>query len=241
MNKKLDEKKLTIAGHLEELRKRIVYCVLLWVIVSLFLFKYIPYFYDYIKYGFLIRYLYLSPVDFLKVQLNTSLLGGLLFTIPFIVYNIWEFIKPAVKLEDRGICLISIAMGLLLFNMGLFFAVKIVIPNMLKFFMDFSERVFVSFEISRYLSFVTNTSILFGFIFEVPLLMFILGRFNLITENSIKKHRKYAVLIIFIFAAIVTPPDVISQLFMAGPLILLMEIGNVLVKLSTVFRRKKHV
>jgi sec-independent protein translocase protein TatC len=121
------------------------------------------------------------------------------------------------------------------------FAYFVVIPTMLVFFMGFqTDGIKPMISFSSYLSFILSTISTFGIIFELPILMVLLSQFGILQVSFLKKNRKFIILIIFVLAAILTPPDVISQVILAGPMILLTETGILLASLTEKKKRKKE-
>lgn len=123
--------------------------------------------------------------------------------------------------------------GLLLFIFGSAFAAIVVVPSVLAFFLSFaSDKVKPMLDLGNYVSFVFGIVIPFGLVFQLPLTMAALARVGVLAPASLAKHRRVAIVVIFIVAAVLTPPDVISQLMMAGPLLVLYELGVILAKVA---------
>jgi twin arginine-targeting protein translocase tatC len=239
MNKKNDQKILTISGHLAELRTRLIICVLAWLGVAVLVFSKVKLIYHYIQYGYIMEYLYLSPSDYMGVSLDTAFSVALVIIFPLIVFHIWRFVEPAVEMKNRRQWRIMIFFGVVLLYIGGVFSFFIVVPNMLQFFITFSDSTSkLQFEMQKYLHFVLSTTLIFGLIFEVPLMMTLLAQLGLLHLETIQRYQKYIIVFIFVFAAIVTPPDALSQILMAIPLLLLVQLGTFLVKLV---ERRKNV
>jgi sec-independent protein translocase protein TatC len=141
--------------------------------------------------------------------------------------------------EKRTIIPLLIFMNLLFF-LGMAFSYYIVFPYALKFFMGFeTETLQPLFTISRYISFVVAFLISFGAVFQVPVVFWFLGRIGLISSQFLRKKRKFAILVMAVLSAVITPPDIFSQLLMIAPLLVLYEIGVILVRLTERQRRRK--
>jgi sec-independent protein translocase protein TatC len=135
--------------------------------------------------------------------------------------------------KEKRYILFSLLLGSIFFITGVTFAYFVVVPTMIVFFMGFQiEAIKPMISFNSYLSFVLSTIFTFGAIFELPILMVLLSRFGILKVSFLKQNRKFIILIIFILAAILTPPDVISQIILAGPMILLSEIGIFLAGLA---------
>ncbi|MGD9566982.1 MAG: twin-arginine translocase subunit TatC [Sedimentibacter sp.] len=226
-NEQKNEKNLTVVEHLTELRKRLIYSsiVLLAAIAVTYNFSEIIVKHI-VEIGGNINFVFIAPAELLMSYIKISVIGGFVVSGPFLMLQIWLFVSPGLtKIEKRTIAA-SLFIGGIFFIIGVVFAYIIILPIMLQFFMGFQiEQIEEMISFSNYLSFVINTLLSFGIIFELPIIMVILTKFHILKVSFIKKNRKYTILIIFIIAAILTPPDVITQTLLAGPMILLFEIG----------------
>ncbi|THB69879.1 MAG: twin-arginine translocase subunit TatC [Desulfovibrio sp.] len=159
---------------------------------------------------------------YLKVSLVTGILG----TSPYIFYQFWGFISPGLYAEERKLLIpIAFCSGLF-FTGGALFGYFIVFPFICDFFAGLSNEVItLTPKMSEYFSFSVKLLFAFGLVFELPLVIFFLSRLGLVTARWLRKNRKYAILLCFVTSAVLTPPDMISQLFMAGPLIVLYELS----------------
>jgi sec-independent protein translocase protein TatC len=162
---------------------------------------------------------FMAPV---KVAFFAALLG----TMPWLLYQAWAFVAPGLYRSEKRLALPILISALVLFYSGCAFAYFLVLPGMFKFLSFFaSEAVVLNADPSSYLDFVTVISLAFGLSFELPVALVILVALGLITPKQLREWRGYAVVAIFILAAVVTPPDVISQLLLAIPLCILYELG----------------
>lgn len=224
------EKKLTLTGHLEELRKRIIISAIFFILSASLSFTFAETIIrDMIEVGKDIEFVFISPSELLMVNVRIAIIGGFLLSSPFLITQIWMFVSPGLTNKEKRLIASAIGLGGMFFALGVLFSYFIVIPTMLIFFMGFQLDVvqpMISFN--NYLGFIVNTVIAFGIIFELPIVMILLTKFGIVKIEFIKKNRKYIILAIFIVAAIITPPDVISQLLMALPMIVLTEIGILL-------------
>ena len=168
-----------------------------------------------------------------------TFIAGLILTIPYILWEIWKFIAPALKPSElkyaRGFVLVASA----LFLIGVAFAYFIIVPWTVNFLNDFKmskTQINNLLNVSSYVSTVTTLVVWMGVIFELPMVTFILTSIGLISASFLRKYRKHAVVIVLIVAALIAPPDVASQVFISIPLYLLFEVS---IFVSKYVERKK--
>ncbi len=224
------EKNLTLTGHLAELRKRIIISAIFFLLGAFVAYGFSdPIIRDMTDLAKDIKFVFISPAELLLANFKIALIGGLIIAAPLLIIQIWLFVSPGLNKKERSYVSASILMGGVFFLIGAMFSYYMVIPTMLVFFMGFQMDIIepmISF--SSYLSFILSTVVAFGIIFELPILMILLTRFGIVKISFIKRNRKYIILAIFVVAAIITPPDVISQLLLALPMIILTEVGIIL-------------
>ena len=159
-------------------------------------------------------------------------------TSPFSFYQIWAFIAPGLYKEEKRAILPLAFFSTLFFIAGASFCFFLVFPIAFQFFMGFATDAIVPMiSVEEYLSFALKLLIAFGLVFEMPLFAYFLSRFGLLTPAFMRRQRRYAILLIFITAAILTPPDVFSQCLMAMPMLLLYEVSIYVSKVA--YREKK--
>ncbi len=229
MKKNKSDKDLTIVGHLTELRKRLIYSgiVLLAAIVVSYNFSetIVKHIVDVVPD---INFVFIAPAELLMSYIKISVIMGFVVSAPFLLLQIWIFVSPGLTKSEKRTIAVSLFIGGFFFVAGVIFSYLVILPIMIQFFMGFRiEEIEEMISFSSYLSFVINTLLSFGIIFEIPILMVILTKFHILKVSFLKKNRKYAILIIFIVAAVLTPPEVITQIMMAGPMLLLFETGVV--------------
>lgn len=170
-------------------------------------------------------------------HLKVAAIAGLFVASPYIFYQLWMFIAPGLYESERK-WMIPIALcSAIFFVTGALFGYYVVFPFGFQFFLGYATEFIKPMpSVKEYFSFSTSMLFAFGFIFELPLFMFFLARLGLVTAKSLRKYQKYAVLGSFVVAAILTPPDVVSQTLMAAPLCLLYEIG---IWVAHLFGRKR--
>ena len=170
-------------------------------------------------------------------RMYISFVAGLFVASPLIFYQVWAFIAPGLYDEEKRYIIPVALISAIFFMGGGAFCYYIVFPFAFSFFVSFSTpEIVITPKMSDYLSFVIKLVLAFGLIFEMPIFALFLSRMGLVTANMMRRFRRYAIVLIFIVAAILTPPDVLSQLLMAGPMILLYEFS---VGVAALFGRKK--
>ena len=187
--------------------------------------------------GLDLQLIFLTPSEALLANLRLAFITSATVTLPVILYQLLTLVM-AVTGKARKLALVLTAVMYILFALGLSFAYFVVLPFALNFFIGFSSADLVpNFSISRYIAFTTSFIFSFGLVFQLPVVFWFLGSLGLVTTTFLRRNRKYALLIIIIFASILTPPDIFSQVLMAIPLMLLYELGIFMVYLS--WRKRK--
>ncbi len=187
--------------------------------------------------GLDLQLIFLTPSEALLANLRLAFITSATVTLPVILYQLLTLVM-AVTGRARKLALVLTAVMYILFALGLSFAYFVVLPFALNFFIGFSSADLVpNFSISRYIAFTTSFIFSFGLVFQLPVVFWFLGSLGLVTTTFLRRNRKYALLIIIIFASILTPPDIFSQVLMAIPLMLLYELGIFMVYLS--WRKRK--
>jgi len=232
------ERNLTLIEHLTELRNRIIYMAVALVAAILLSYSFSEILVtDMIGIVPEISFVFISPAELLLSYIKIAVIIGLAVSSPFLILQIWLFISPGLEKKERRTIVFSLLFGGVFFILGAVFAYMIVLPLILEFFMGFQvEGIEEMISFNSYLSLVVNTVLSFGLIFELPSIMVIMTRFGIVRVSFLRKNRKYIILVIFVMAAVLTPPDVISQTLLALPMILLFELG---IFLSRIVERKK--
>ena len=223
--KMMDEaRELSLVGHLSELRKRLII-----IAVAVIVGTCISYYYVDLLLEILLKpagkLYYMRPTEAFFTYMKVSVVGGLVIAAPIILHQSWLFVKPALTVREKQLSnwILPVAIGL--FGIGIVFSYFLVLPAAVKFFMGFAtDELQPMFSIGQYMDFVLSFVLPFGLIFELPLILIILGYFNLITSRFLKTKRKIFILISFIIGAVISPtPDMFSQTMIALPMILLYE------------------
>lgn len=160
------------------------------------------------------------------VPLKVALMAGFLVSLPNTLYQIWAFVAPALYQNEKRLITPLILSSLTLFVMGMAFCYFLVFPMVFKFFAGMTPLgVAMATDIDKYLSFVLGMFVAFGMTFEIPIAVVLLYRMGVISQTQLQAARPYVIVAAFVIAAVVTPPDVLSQILLAVPMILLYEVG----------------
>lgn len=222
-----DNEKMPLTGHLEELRKRILVSALCIGAGFVLCFSFSEDILRFITRPIKGQLVFLAPTEAFWTNMKVGFFAGLFLTVPVILYEIWRFVAPGLHRHERKYALPFTIMAAIFFYGGLAFCTWLVLPFALNFLMTYKTAdLKPMISIGMYADFCIKFLLAFGIIFELPLVITILSRMGVVTPEFLSKNRKYAVLAAFVIAAILTPtPDIFNQLLMAGPLMVLYEIG----------------
>ena len=238
-----DEETRPFLSHLEELRKRLITCA-----IAVGVGFVISYIFAERLFQILVtpltrimpegdRLIFTNLPEMFLTYLKTAFVCGILLTAPVLFHQLWMFIAPGLYQHEKKLAIPFVVFSTILFVGGALFGYFVVFPFGFKFFLGFANEYIQALpSVKQYFSFAIKLLFAFGIVFELPVVAFFLSKMGIVTPEFLKKKRKYALLLTFVTAAILTPPDVITQLMMAGPLILLYEIGIFVARLA---RRKK--
>jgi sec-independent protein translocase protein TatC len=221
------DEKAPFLTHLEELRKRLII-----IFISIGIGFGISYSYAeeillVLKRPFPGQLVALAPTEAFLTILKVSFFAGVLLAVPVILHQTWKFVAPGLYEHEKKHTVLFVLVATLLFFAGAVFCYFAILPQGLKFLQRFAPKAIDTniFRLSDYISFVTKLLLGFGAVFELPLIMIFLTKIGVVTPESLAANRKYALLIMFVVGAILTPPDVFTQLMMAGPLYVLYEVS----------------
>ena len=239
---KSDEKQ-PFTSHLEELRRRLIACAIAvgagFVIAYIFSEKLFQILMIPLKANMPAgdRLIYTNLPEMFFTYIKCGFIGGIILASPYIFYQIWMFIAPGLYQKEKKYMLPFVFFSTVLFAGGAIFGYFVVFPFGFKFFLGFAnESIQALPSVKQYFSFSIKLLLAFGVVFELPVVIFFLTKIGIVSADMLKKKRKYAILLTFVMAAILTPPDVITQLMMAGPLLVLYELG---IFISMIAGRKK--
>jgi sec-independent protein translocase protein TatC len=219
------DKGMGFLEHLEELRKRIIYSIAA-IIVGAIIGYIIS---DYVL-NFIMKpvdnLVFLAPTEAFVTKLKVALICGIFIALPVIFYHFWRFVSPALYSHERKYIIWAVFFSSLFFFVGAGFSYFVVLPIGLRFLLSFeTEKLQATLSIANYISFIIKLLLAFGIIFQLPVVSFFLTKMKILKPRVLRKGRRVAIVLIFIAAALLTPPDVFTQLLMAGPLIVLFEIS----------------
>ena len=221
---------MSLSGHLRELRNRILVCVILLVVVFGVCLSFAPQIVTLLtdmgeRYNYV--YVYIAPQELFLVYMNVALVGAVVVCFPVLAYQIYAFCSPGLSGKERGYISGSLVAGGLCFLLGVAFAYFISLPFMLRFLIQFTGEVDVSASISiqQYVSFLLTVFVIFGLVFELPVVSVLLTGLGLVRAEWLVKGRKIMIVVIFVLAAIITPPDIVSQIMVAVPMLALYELS----------------
>ena len=167
-----------------------------------------------------------SVISPFLVPLKITLMAAFLLALPVVLYQVWAFVAPGLYMHEKKLVLPLVVSSTLLFFVGVGFCYFFVFGQVFKFIQGFAPKsITAAPDIEAYLSFVLTMFIAFGAAFEVPVIVVVLARMGIVSIEKLKGFRSYFIVLAFIVAAVITPPDVVSQLALAIPMVLLYEVG----------------
>jgi sec-independent protein translocase protein TatC len=172
----------------------------------------------------------------------TSIYAGFIIAFPYVLYQLWSFISPGLKPNERRNSRGFIVVASLLFFIGVLFGYYIVTPLSINFLANYtiSENISNEFDVSSVIAIVRSSSIASGFVFELPIIIYFLTKVGLVTPQILKKYRKYALVLVLILSAIITPPDIASQVIVAIPILVLYQV-SIYISAVVVKREKRKL
>ena len=237
----MDKKELTIIEHLVEFRKRLLAVIICFSLVFSISLLFADQVYQYITQGFSQKLIVLGPNDILWIYLRLASLMAFSLTLPYTVYQVWCFVRPALKTEEAGAIFVYIPATFLCFVGGLAFGFYFVTPSLLQVLLGLGENLFVTqLTAQNYLDFVFQTTMPLALIFELPVIIAFLTSIGLIDPGLLVSYRRYAYFILLVLAVVLTPADFISDLAMTVPLIVLYEVSIVVSKWIIKRREEKN-
>jgi len=228
-----DDGSMTLIAHLTELRSRLIKSLIAVAVGSVVGYCFI---------GDIMHYLtlpagklyYMQPSEAFFTYIKVAIVAGFLLALPVVFYQAWRFFLPALTRKERLVLGLVVPISVLLFFAGLAFSFFLVLPAGIRFFMSFGNgELEALFSVNRYFDFVISFVLPFGFVFELPLIITILGKIGILSSRFLGKYQRIVIFLSFILGAIITPtPDIFTQSMIALPMIVLYEVGYLIVRFA---------
>ena len=228
---------LTLGEHLAELRRRLIACLVVVfasfsIIMGFYIDQVMAFFTNPVRQQG-INLVYIGLGDVIIVQVKAALMCALLLTAPFLLWHIWQFVKPALYEDERKHAFLLGSVIIALFAAGVVCGFFMVFWAAVNFFVMLGQGIAQPMlSIDAYMDFLLGFVLPFGLVFELPVLCYVLGKLGLVNYEMLTKYRKHVILIIFIIAGLLTPPDVLSQVLMAVPMLVLYELGILVLRIT---------
>ncbi|MDZ7859305.1 MAG: twin-arginine translocase subunit TatC [Candidatus Krumholzibacteriota bacterium] len=212
-----------LLDHLEELRSGLISVIAVWLGVSIILWFFSDHLIDFLLAGIPLESLYFNaPAEAFMTRMKLSFIVGFLVSFPYILFRIWAFVSPGLFSSEKRVVFPFIFPSTLLFYLGVCFAYWIMIPVVLDFLIKFgTDMLSPLISVGKYFNFVGRLCFTFGIVFQLPLAIIYLVISGAVSPGKLLRQWRWVVLVIFIVGAFLTPPDPVSQLLMALPLIVL--------------------
>ncbi len=231
----IKDKEESLISHIEALRNTLIKCLAAVGILLPFMFYFSPKVLQY-----LIKILvsdnkltlnYFAPMEVFIIQIKLALLMAVIAAFPYIIRQLWEFILPALYEHERKFIRNSVFLSSLLFICGVVFCLFMILPLIIRFGMSFAgDNIQAMFGISNIINLALWLCFTFGLMFQVPLIVHLLIKWGILSYETVSSKRPYVVVILLVLAALLTPPDIISQILLFTPTYLLFELGLVFSK-----------
>lgn len=250
---------MSVLAHLGELRKRILYSAIAIAVGFTVCFNYSEYLLGWLQiplttdvhiqlaspYFYMtavkdpVKLVFLAPAEAFWMYMKIGFVAGIFLSLPFILAQVWLFIAPGLKSNEKKYALPFVFISSFMFILGALFCQYIILPFAVRFLLTYqTAQLTPMISVGNYVDFCSKFLLAFGVIFELPLVITLLAKLGIVTPQFLARNRKYAVLIAFVVAAILTPtPDAFNQVLMAGPILLLFEIGILMARI--VVRKKE--
>lgn len=218
---------MPFVDHLEEFRKRLIIVLVAHVIVTLLAFS---------QSGAILKLLmelnpqmhliFIEPSEIMIVYVEIALVMAVTLCSPLTIYHIWAFVAAGLFPNEKRLIKVALALGFVFFVLGVVFAYKIVVPMSLKFFTRIAiDEISAMISVKSYISFILSMLLAMGIVFNIPSFVYVATKLGVITPDTLKEYSKYLIVLIFIIAAVVTPPDIVSQMMMAIPMVALLQLS----------------
>lgn len=226
----MPDKELSLVEHLAELRKRIIYCLIPFVIAAICSASFAKAILNFLRFpasGLIGKLAFFSPQEVAVVYTKIAIYSGLVLTLPVILYHLWKFVSPALEEKHKESIFSFIFWASLAFFSGCLFGYFVMVPVSIKFLLNLgADELTPVISLEKYLSFVLAFILGSGAVFEIPVLIWLLTRLKLVNSVFLRRKRKFAIVTIFIIAAIITPTtDPYNMCLLALPMLILYEIS----------------
>ncbi len=228
------DREMTIIEHLEELRERLIKALLALAATTVLSLTFASRFLQFLIAPSGIKPVFLRPTEMLLTHFRVALLSGVALAMPVIVYQAVRFVWPGLRGNERTHLAVIVPGATISFVLGVAFTYSVLLPYALRYLLSFGgDLVEAKWAIAEYVTFVTTLLFWAGVIFETPLTLFFLARLRIITPQFLSQNRRYAILIIAVIAAVITPtPDPFNMGLVMVPLLFMYEVGILLAKLA---------
>ncbi len=241
----MDEKRLPLTAHLQELRKRLIFSFIAIGIGFVICYAFADTLFDVLAKPLMKimpaggSLIFTSVAEAFFTYMKLGFIAGIILASPFVLYQIWAFIAPGLYRHEKRYIVPFVLGGTLFFILGVLFGYFVAIPVGFKFLIGYATDFIKPMpSMKEYLTFSIKFLLAFGLVFEFPVVLVLLARIGIIDSKMLAKQRRYAILLVFILAAVVTPsPDLLTQVLTAIPLIGLYELS---ILLSRIFGKKKE-
>lgn len=238
---------MAITDHLSELRRRLMYAAISWLVAFLACYAFGERIFEEIAQPVRTALpegsslVFISATEPFFTILKVSALAGLVVAFPVVIWQVWMFVAPGLYGHEKRFAIPFVLISSLCFGAGTYFGFSLVFPTIFSFLVNYGTAVSgveAMLSMGAYLTLATRLLIAFGLVFELPIVIFFLARMGIVDHIWLAKNRKYALLLAFVIGAALTPPDVISQISIAVPFVVLYEVGIIVARL---FGKKKEV
>ncbi|MEG0295333.1 MAG: twin-arginine translocase subunit TatC [Clostridium sp.] len=232
-------KKQSVMDHLSELRKRLMIIAVVTLLSTLLCYQFVDKIVQLIlnlNQG--VNLVYIAPAELFIVYIKLAITFGIVLSSPITLTQIWIFISKGLFKKEKIYIVISLIFGIVFFIGGVLFCYSVVLPITLSFFVNITvPGIEAMISVDSFVSFISTMLLCFGVVFEMPIVIFLLSLIGIVKPETLLKNQKIFILIIFVVSAFITPPDLVSQTFLAIPMVLLFELS---IGISFLVKKKKN-
>lgn len=221
---------MPVLDHLDELRKRLTIVSVAHLLVMLLAFSQSgPILKKLMALNPQMQLVFVEPSEIMNVYIQIAFIVAVSICMPLTIYHIWGFVAKGLYENEKRLVKIALGLGFVFFILGVIFAYFIVVPMSLQFFTRIAiKEVEAMISVKSYVSFILTLLLAMGIVFNIPSFIYVATKLGIITPEKFKEYEKYLIVLIFIFAAIITPPDVVSQCLMAFPMVILLKLSGII-------------